>query len=123
MEFLLILIIVLLIGTGVIFVVRRLSRRGQELKQLCENGSAAVGTLTEVRAERRSRSEDDHFIRYTFKSFTGNEYSRELKVKESEYVNYTQGQAVDIIYLPNDPDINALKILVDQMREALQQSK
>lgn len=114
-------IVILVAIVGIVAMIRRVSKRGDELKQLCDRGQAVVGKLTQLRKQRRSRTDDDHYITYTFTSGGGIEYSRELKVSEYEFADYAEGQAVDVVYLPDDPNINALKTLVDQMRDAINQ--
>ncbi len=114
--------VILLAIAGIVMAIRRLSKRARELAELCKNGRDIEGVLTDVRKVRRSRTDNNHYVRYTFKSSAGIDYSREMRVSEHEFSQYTQGQAIDIVYLPFNPSIHALKTLVDKTRQAMHQS-
>ncbi len=107
------------VAVGIYAAIRHISKRGNDLKRLCEQGHAVVGEVTEARAERRSRTDENHYIRYTFKTRKDTFHERELKVTEHDFGKLKVGQDIDVVYLPDDPEISAFKSLVDQMREAM----
>ena len=116
-------IVALGVIAGIFWAIRRVAKRGQRLKLLSERGRTVVGTVTHVRAERRSRGEKDLVVGYSFKSGGGTEYSRKLIVTPQEFKSFSQGQHIDIVYLPDDPNINAMKKLVDQIQGAMKSKR
>ena len=116
-------IVALALVAGIVLAIRRVAKRSQSLKLLGERGHSVVGTVTHVRAERRSRGEKDLVVRYSFKSGGGTEYSHQLKVTPKEFKSYSEGQDIDIVYLPDDPNVNALKVLVDQITNAMNRKR
>jgi len=116
MTALIIIVAVLLVAA---LLVRHVLRRGSDIQQLGQNGSAVVGTVTEAKAQRRSRVQDYYFISYTFRAFDGVEYSRRFRVEKLEFANYREGMPIDLVYLPADPSVNALASTVVQMRAAM----
>jgi hypothetical protein len=101
------------------FFVRRVLRRGSDIQRLSENGCDVVATVTEKKAQRRSRVEDYYFIRYTFRASDGNEYGRKFQVTGLEFADYEKGMNIDVVYLPAEPTVNALRSTVQRMRDAL----
>jgi hypothetical protein len=108
---------------GVYFALRGVMRRGREIGQLCADGQAATAEVVELRKQKRSRGERYYYVRYSFRASSGQEYSREWDVDGSEFAGYTKGQALDIVYLPSNPDISALKSLVETTRDAVQRRR
>lgn len=108
---------------GIRSLMRRVMRRGQEINQLCADGRAATAEVVELRKQKRSRGERYYYVRYSFRASSGQEYSREWDVDGSEFAGYTKGQALDIVYLPSNPETSALKSLVDKTRDAMRQRK
>lgn len=117
---LIVAVVIAAIVAIVVVLVRRLMRRAREIGELTENGRVAVAILNEKRAQRRSRVEDHYFITYAFHASSGLKFSRQLRVTETEYKNYAEGQELEIIYLPSSPDINTFKSVVDKTRDAMQ---
>lgn len=116
-------VFVLIVGAtayGIRSLMRRVMRRGQEISQLCADGRVATAEIVELRKQKRSRGERYYFVRYSFKASSGQEFSREWDVDGSEFAGYAEGQALDIVYLPSDPETSALKSLVDKTRDAIQ---
>lgn len=115
-------VLVLVVGAtayGIRSLMRRVMRRGQEISQLCVDGRAATAEVVELRKQKRSRGERYYYVRYSFRAFSGQEYSREWKVDGAEFASYTKGQPLDIVYLPSNPETSALKSLVDKTRDAV----
>lgn len=126
MDLLHISVIVIVSGAtayGIRSLIRRVMRRGQEISQLCVDGRAASAEVVELRKQKRSRGERYYYVRYSFRASSGQEYSREWDVNGSEFAGHTKGQAVDIVYLPSNPETSALKSLVDKTRDAMRQRK
>ncbi len=110
-----VVIVLLVLLSAVVWMIRRVSKRGNDLMLLRERGQNIVGTLVEARAERRSRTNKNHYIKYSFRPGGATEYCRQLRVSESEFSDYEQGQEIEVVFLAEDPNVNALKKLVNQI--------
>lgn len=118
MTMIIIVVFVLIVAAGIVALRKRLSKRGNELQQLCANGRVVAGTVTAVRKQRRAKSLYDYYMSYSFKPFNGEEHSQEISVKPSEFAGYVEGQEIEIVFLPEAPEIHAFKPLIDQIRAA-----
>lgn len=85
---------------------------------LLSQREVATGTIVSAQRVRRSRTADSCLVRYAFTAKGGNEYHREIEVKAQEFEKYTEGQPIDIVYDPKNPDNNMLRRAVDDARAA-----
>lgn len=99
---------------------RRVARRGKEMTVLARDGLATEGLVTRVEKIRLNRAgEQQFFATYEFSDTGGSTHHRRLELLTSEIENYTEGQEIDIVYLPGQPSINATKDSVNQVRRSL----
>lgn len=118
MMWIIIVLLLLVVFTSVAILRKRVSKRGNELQQLLSQGRVVAGTVTGVRKQRRAKSLYNYFMSYSYKPFDGEEHSKEVSVKPSEFAGYIEGQEIEIVYLPKTPEIHAFKALIDQVRSA-----
>lgn len=118
MAWLWIVVLAVVIGSSIAVLRKRLLKRGNELQQLCDNGRVVPATVVDVRKERRAKSLYNYYMSYSFKPFDGEVHSQEIPVNPSEFAHYVEGQEIEIVYLPEAPEIHALKPLIDQFRAA-----
>lgn len=93
--------------------------RGMQLRKLVESGVPGTGTVERIWSYHGAASVRNFRLRYAFQAPNGQRYSRAISITSGEKSRYAEGQTVDIIYLPNNPGVNALTTLVDQARTAL----
>ncbi len=116
LPFLILIAIVAAIWFGVRKLKEKLAAAAETMSSLVREGIATTGRISAAERRRRSRGEYDYFVTYSFEAKDGNEYSKERRVKATEFGDYAEGQPIDIVYLPNDPDVSATREMVDKVR-------
>lgn len=97
-----------------------LAWRGLQMKSLAHEG--VVGTAEVLRKTRRQGARGHHttgFIKYRFEAPNGQQFSNRIAVSEQVYSEHTEGQRIDIVYLPDRPNVNAARYMVNLSRKAL----
>ena len=114
------ILILIAIGAAIWFALRKLKAKlalaAERMSSLVQQGIATTGRISAAERRRRSRGEYDYFVTYSFEAKDGSEYSKELRVKATEFDDYTEGQPIDLVYLPNNPDVSATREMVDKIR-------
>lgn len=95
---------------------RRISVRGRQMAMLISRGTVVTGKVVRTERKRLSRAYKACRVRYEFTTTGGLSYEREIEVLPKEFGNYSEGQAIDIVYDPVDPEVNALRDAVDAVR-------
>jgi hypothetical protein len=93
-------------------------RRGLQIRKLVDGGVTTEGTVAK-KWRHTSSGTSKKRIRYEFKDRNGHTYSRAIAASETEYGQLAVGDKIKVVYLPNQPKINALESLVDLAKEAL----
>lgn len=95
-------------------------RRGLQMKSLAHHG---VLGKAEVVQKFRRRSRAGHqaagFLKYRFETPGGLEFTNRIAVSEQVYNEYSEGQSIDVVYLPDKPSVNGARYMVNLSRKAL----
>lgn len=113
------LVVAILFGgvwLGVRSVKRRLGAAAADMSQLLLEGIETTARVVAKERRRRSRGEFEYFVTYAFRSRDGSDFEKELRVSATRFDDYSEGQSIDIVYLPRDPSINASREMVNKVR-------
>lgn len=124
MDNLLITILVLAIPAATLYFgvrwIKHVFKRGREMKALAEHGTTVAGYIKLRERIIRSRAGTSQlYLTYQFQDASGQEHTKRLRVFESEFKTADEGEPVEVVYLREDPEVNALRYFVDEMRAAL----
>ena len=86
------------------------------MSQLTLEGIATTARVVATEKRRMSRGEFEYFVRYAFRVRDGSDCEKELRVSATHFDDYSEGQSIDIVYLPRDPSISATREMVDKVR-------
>ncbi len=114
-----VLFVVLLFGgawLGVRTVKRKLVAAAADMSQLTLEGVATTARVVATEKRRMSRGEFEYFVTYAFRTRDGLDVEKELRVSATHFDDYSEGQSIDIVYLPRDPSISASREMVDKVR-------
>lgn len=112
-------LIVVLFAVAAFFAYRQFVRRGKEMSMLVSRGTEVTGKVIGVRRIRRSRTHTAFRVRYAFVTSGGIEYEREIEVLPKEFEQFSEGQPIEIVYDPVNPEVNMLKKAVSAARKAM----
>ncbi|MDH5345641.1 MAG: hypothetical protein OEW59_07750 [Gammaproteobacteria bacterium] len=94
--------------------------RGLQMKKLAHDGVPAAGKVIEKsRRSTQPGKMSTGYLRYEFYAGNGLRYERKIAVGETIYANHEEGDAIDVVYVPDKPEISAAKYMVNLSREAL----
>lgn len=113
------LLIAAVVVALLVFAWRRITARSREMAMLVSRGTAVTGKIVKKELRRRSRTHKACRLRYAFTTTGGMQYEPEIEVRPKEFGDYREGQAIRIVYDPSDPGVNALKSMVDTVRDAV----
>lgn len=94
-----------------------------EMSSLLLEGVDATARISETERRRMSRGQFEYFVTYTFRTRDGKEHSKERRVPATHFDEFSEGQSVDIVYLPRDPSVSATRDMVDQVRGSMQSAR
>ena len=113
-------LILIAIVAAIWFAIRKLKEKmmaaAETMSSLVQEGIATTGRVSAAERRRMSRGEYDYFVTSSFDAKDGSEYSKELRVKATEFDEYAEGQPIDVVYLPGDPNVSATREMVDKVR-------
>jgi hypothetical protein len=92
--------------------------RGLHLKRLAHEGVATTGRVLKIWSHTGASRVRIHRLRYQFDAADGRSFEGSVMITPRDKERLSEGAPVDVIYLPGDPKISALKSLVDQARQA-----
>lgn len=101
---------------GIRSIKRKLGAAAADMSQLTLEGAATTARIVATEKRRMSRGEFEYFVTYAFRARDGTDYEKELRVSATHFDDYSEGQSIDIVYLPRDPSINASREMVDKVR-------
>lgn len=104
------------------FFFRRAAKRAREAADLVSRGTPVTATVIKLERKRRSRSSFSYRLRYRFTTTGGVDYERETELLPKEFKNYSEGQDIEVVYDPANPDVSMMKSMVDMTRDAMQKS-
>lgn len=109
------LLLVLGLPLVVIYNIWHAARRGRQFKELLKHGVEAQAMVTD---KIRFRSNILRLI-YSFQASGGKSYQHRSMVSNDVFDSVNQGSALDIVYLPENPAVNAPRYLVEQLRAGM----
>ena len=94
--------------------------RGLQMKSLAQHGVAGTAQVVQ-KFRRRSRAghQAAGFIKYRFAAPNGQQFTNRIAVSEQIYNEYSEGQSIDVVYLPDKPAVNGARYMVNLSRKAL----
>jgi hypothetical protein len=95
---------------------RKLAKAAKSLAELASAGVGVTGRIVSAEKRRMARAEFEYFVTYAFKTPDDAEYTRELRVQATRFDEYVEGQPIEIVYLPDDPTVSAIREVVDKVR-------
>ena len=63
-----------------------------------------------------SRGQFEYFVTYAFRTPDDSDVEKELRVPATHFDDYSEGQSIEIVYLPRDPSVSATREMVDKVR-------
>lgn len=120
MTFLYAAIVLGVIFGGIWFATRAVKRKfvaaAGEMSGLLQEGKQTTARITATEKRRMSRAEFEYFVTYSFTSLDEAEHSKEFRVSATEFDSFSEGQPIDIVYLPSDPSVSATREMVTRVR-------
>lgn len=107
-------------GLIIVAIIVMVVRRGLQMKDLAHKGVVAKGRV--VRKFRRTQAQGKHtsgYLEYEFTSALGQRHKRAIAVSEGVYGSHEEGDDIDVVYLPDRPQVNGARYMVNLSREAL----
>lgn len=100
------------------FMILTVVRRGYQMRDLVAHGLPVTGKVLRKMGFDNGKGPRKRFLRYEF-SIAGHSYSHKIAVTADAYDRYAEGDAIELIYLPDNPKISAHVEMVEQCRQAL----
>lgn len=100
------------------FAFRWVKKRAADMSGLLSTGATVTGKVVMAQRIRRSRTYEACMLRYSFVAGNGIEYEREIELKPRDFALYSEGQAINIVYDPSNPDNSMLQGAVKEARAA-----
>jgi hypothetical protein len=92
--------------------------RGLQLKRLAHEGVATTGHVLKIWSHMGASRVRVYRLRYRFDAADGGSFEGSVMITPRDKERLREGAPVEVIYLPSNPKISALKSLVDQARQA-----
>ena len=103
------------------YVVYRLVRRGNELKQIVQDGIESSGTVT--RAVTYGSARKQHYLHYEYRDGNGGLHTQRSLVSADFWASHPEGAPIAIVYSASRPSLAAPLELIEQARQALRVPK
>ncbi len=112
-ETLLVLVILAALAWWGLRAVRKVANR---MATLSMSGARAKGHVRRVEKKRLSRTDNAYLVHIEFETTLGKQHTYTLKVRHSDVDDYYEGQVLDIVYDPSNPDNCALRSTLDEVQ-------
>lgn len=112
----------LVAAIALFFFFRQAAKRARQAADLISRGTPITAKVIKLERKRRSRSSTSYRLRYRFTTTGGVDYERETELLPREFKNYTEGQDIEVVYDPSDPNVSMMKSMVDATRDAMNKS-
>ena len=99
------------------YLVYRIVKRGNELKQIVADGIETTGTVT--KAMRFGASRPKLYLRYEYRDGGGALHTQKSNVNRDYFDAHPEGSPIAIVYSASRPDLAAPLELIEKAREAL----
>lgn len=100
----------------------RVVRRGRQFKALREHGVSAQAVVTDKVAFNSSDTVRQGRLIYTFRAPDGALYEHRSLVSAEVFDSVNPGSALEVVYVPDNPVVNAPRYLIDQLRSTSEKS-
>ncbi|MDJ0750614.1 MAG: DUF3592 domain-containing protein [Woeseiaceae bacterium] len=107
---------VAVIWYGVRLLKSKLAAAAGDMSSLLLEGETTSARISAAEKRRMSRGQFEYFVTYTFNSRDDVEHSKEFRVSATEFDDYSEGQQIDVVYLPRDPAVSATHAMVARVR-------
>jgi hypothetical protein len=114
-SFLLVLLAVLALP---ILAIATVVRRSREVQALADHGRVARGRVADRRTVARGGSRRGRRVLLTYEQPDTGQRQRWISVTTDQWSQMSEGAAVDVVYLPEKPDVFATRSLVNDARRA-----
>lgn len=101
---------------GIRHLKRKLGAAAADMSSLLLEGENTTAHVRRVEQRRMSRSEFEYFVTYAFRTADDLDVEKELRVPATHFDDYSEGQSIEIVYLPRDPSVSATREMVDKVR-------
>jgi len=94
-------------------------RRGTAITKLVHHGADAEAIVIKKFRTSGGSGSGVPYLRYEFHDPFGKSYQRKVAVSEEEHERYEVGDTIEICVLPDKPEVNATRAMVELSRSAL----
>ena len=108
------LVVLILIGAASVVVVRR----GLQMRRLVENGVPTRARVEKKTRFRGSSNVSSIRLKYSFAAGDATRYERTITMSQAESAAYEEGAEIEIVYLPERPQVSAAKAMVELARRS-----
>ncbi|MEM1229880.1 MAG: hypothetical protein AAGI15_05035 [Pseudomonadota bacterium] len=110
----------LVVGWLIVRWIRGIATRGREFQALIADGVQTDAIAMAIESIRQNRAGFKKcYLTYRFQDDAGNAHEKRLRVWERDLDGLREGQTIEVVYLPGQPDINALERHLAETRSAL----
>ena len=109
------LVFIAIAATSIALIVRR----GLQITALAHNGVVGRASILKKFYSGSGMGSSSEVLRYEFRTPNGRRYENKIHVSMEVYNTHNVGDPIDIVYLENQPEVNAAKYMVNLSREAL----
>lgn len=102
--------------TVVAWFIYSLVRRGLDLKKLAAEGTTATGKIVAKEYRKVGKRRRSPILTYEFQDAFGALHRRTIHVATTVYEAHQPGGPIAVVYLPDRPQTNAARYMVDQIR-------
>lgn len=95
---------------------QKLGAAAADMSSLMLEGESTTARISRTEKRRMSRGQFEYFVTYAFRTADQSDIEKELRVPATHFDDYSEGQRIDIVYLPRDPSVSATREMVDKVR-------
>jgi len=110
------LIFIAIFLTVVAWFIYTLIKRGLDLKKLAAEGTTTTGKIVAKEYRKVGKGRRSPILTYEFQDAFGALHRRTIHVATSVYEAHQPGGPIAVVYLPDRPQTNAARYMVDQIR-------
>lgn len=114
--FLVIAVFFAAIWFGIRTLKRTLTAAAESMSSLLREGVETTAHVVATEKRRMSRRQFEYFVTYAFRTREGSDCDKELRVSATHFDDFSEGQPIEIVYLPRDPSISATREMVNKAR-------
>jgi len=105
-------IFLLIVGIAIYSIVKR----GLDLKKLAAEGTTTTGKIVAKEYRKVGKGRRSPILTYEFQDALGTLHRRTIHVATSVYEAHQPGGPIAVVYLPDRPQTNAARYMIEQIR-------